>query len=212
LFEGFRSRCTIRFACAWLTASQVCRNSEPLRQRRRALLAPVGDRLAVDVFQREVGLAVLGRAGIEQARDVGVLQPREDLAFAGEAQAQVRVGEAGAQQLQCDAALVQAVVAAGHPHLAHAAFAEQALEPVRADARAGARAGRGQQRFAEEVAVAGVVVEQGLELVRGFRVFLAHQREAARARFRVQLQQGVEQGGQPLPALGIHACAGIRLP
>ena len=167
---------------------------EPLRQRRLPLQRPVGDRFAVDVFQREVGLAVLGGAGIEQARDVGVLQPREDLPFAGEAQPQVGVGQAGAQQLQRDPALVQAVVAVGHPDLAHAAFAEQAFEPVRADARAGTRAGRGEQRFAQEFVVAGFLGEQRLEVVGGVRVFLAHQREAARTRVRVQLQQRVEQG------------------
>ena len=49
----------------------------------------------------------------------------------------LRIGQAGAQQLQRDAALVQAVGARGQPDLAHAAFAEHAFEPVRADLGAG---------------------------------------------------------------------------
>ena len=63
----------------------------------------------------------------------------------------------GTQQLQRDAALVQAVGARGQPDLAHAAFAEHALEPVRPDfgARAQARQRR-DQRFGEEILVAFV--------------------------------------------------------
>jgi hypothetical protein len=61
-------------------------------QRLRVGAAPVGDRFAVDVFQRQVGL-VVADAGVEQARDVRMFQPREDLALAGEAQAQLGIGE-----------------------------------------------------------------------------------------------------------------------
>src|SRR3546814_16669616 len=56
-----------------------------------------------------------------------------DLPLAGEAQAQVGIGQARAQQLERHPAPVQAVGAAGQPDLAHAAFAEQAFELVRPD-------------------------------------------------------------------------------
>src|SRR3546814_5800467 len=101
--------------------------------RSRARPAPVGDRFAVDVVQRQVGLVVGADAGVEQARDVRMPQAREYLPLAGEAQAQVGIGQARAQQLERHPALVQAVGAAGQPDLAHAAFAEQAFELLRPD-------------------------------------------------------------------------------
>jgi hypothetical protein len=45
--------------------------------------AVVGDRLAFDVFQREVGLVVRAHAGVEQARDMRMREAREDLAVRG---------------------------------------------------------------------------------------------------------------------------------
>ena len=70
-----------------------------------------------------------------------VAEAGEDLAFAIEARAQAGVGESGPQQLERDAALEQAVGAFGEPDLAHAALAQQPLQPVGADQGAGARAG-----------------------------------------------------------------------
>ena len=49
------------------------------------LLAPAVDRLALDVFEREIGLAVVGHAGVVKASDVGVRERRTDVALAREA-------------------------------------------------------------------------------------------------------------------------------
>ena len=46
-------------------------------------IAVLVDRLTLDVLHHEVGQAVVRRAPVEQAGDVGVLEPREDLALAG---------------------------------------------------------------------------------------------------------------------------------
>ena len=178
---------------------------QPLVEVERARVAPVGDRFALDVLQRQVGLVVAADAGIEQARDVRMLQPRQDLPFAGEAQAQVRIGEAGAQQFQRDAALVEPVVAARQPDLAHAAFAEHALEPVRTDAGIGPRAGhRRDQRLGQEILGAVLQHQQFLEIGGELRILHAQCGKPLRARCVVELEHRIEQGGQPLPAFGVH--------
>ena len=140
---------------------------EALRQRRLPLRCPVGDRFAVDVFQREVGLAVLGGAGVEQARDVGVFQPRQDLPLAGETQAQVRSARPGRSSFSATRRWYRP-------------SSRQAIHPPgpcrlrRAGVRAGtgrcsrrARAWRGEQRFAQEFVVARFLGQQRLEVVRG---------------------------------------------
>ncbi len=189
-------------------ADRVADLQEQLHARghaRPARAAPVGDRFAFHVFQREVGLVVAADAGVEQARDVRVLQPREDLALAGEAQAQVGIGQARAQQLQRDPPLVQAVRAPRQPDLAHAAFAEHAFEFVRADGGAGVHARvRGDQRFGEEVLAPGFERQQFLEVVGQLRIVLAQRGQALRARLLIQLEQCIEQRREALPAFGVH--------
>ena len=159
-----------------------------------ARLAITGDRLAVDVFQREVGLPVLVDAGIQQACDVGMGEAGEDLALAVEALAQFRVGKPGTQQFQRDLAFVQAIGARSQPDLAHAAFADQPVQPVRADARAGARAVRQfHHRFGEEVGVAFFHRQQLLEFVGERAVFAAQGGEVLAAHVLRQLEQRIEQ-------------------
>ena len=82
----------------------------------------VGDRFAVDVLHHEVGRAGLVDAAVDQARDVGVLELGEDLAFLAETPHQPwrRPGEL----LDRHALLELAVAALGQPHFAHAADAE----------------------------------------------------------------------------------------
>ncbi len=141
MLDGLRSRCTIRLAWAWLTASHTCAN---MRSRARSgdvvLAAVVGDRLAVDVLEREVGLAVAADAGIQQARDVGMRQARQDLPLAGEAQPQVGIGQPRAQQLERDPALVQAVGARRRSHTwPMPPSPMRPVQPVRADLLPGLR-------------------------------------------------------------------------
>jgi len=155
--------------------ADLLEHAQPLVQRRALVAAVVGDRLAFDVFQRQVRQAVAGHAGVEQAGDVGMRQAREDLPFAGEAGAQVGVGQARAQQLQRDAALIEPIGARGQPDLAHAAFAEQALQPVAADfhARAHARLLRRHQRFGQEILVAVFQANKLSQLRRQRRIIRA---------------------------------------
>ncbi len=53
------------------------------------LRAVAVDRHALDILEREVGGAVLGDPAVDQARDVRMLEPRQDLALAFEALAEL---------------------------------------------------------------------------------------------------------------------------
>ena len=67
------SRCTIRLACAWATASSDVEEQAQARLdvESRAVAVAV-DRLALDVLEHEVGLAGRRHAGVEELRDVRV--------------------------------------------------------------------------------------------------------------------------------------------
>ena len=56
---------------------------EPLARRQLPASSQYSvDRLAVDVLHHEVGLPVVGRAAVEEPRDVRVLEPGQDLPLA----------------------------------------------------------------------------------------------------------------------------------
>ena len=91
-------------------------------ERQRALVAVRVDRLALDVFHDEIRLAARRRAAVEQARDVRMLQRREDLPLAREVREHLGVGHA-ADQLDRGALLEMSVGALGEIDRAHAALA-----------------------------------------------------------------------------------------
>ena len=88
--------------------AQAISNAETLR------LAPGVDRLAVDVFQRQVGPPAFIDPGVVQPRDVRVLQQRTDLAFTRHALGQA-CAPRQAWQLQRHLALEAAVSARSQP-------------------------------------------------------------------------------------------------
>jgi len=170
---------------------------QALGHRQVQVPGVVGDRLALHVVQGQVGLAVLADAGVEQAGDVGMAEAGQDLPLAVEALAQAGVAQAGAQQLQRDPALVEAVVADGQPDLAHAAFAQQPLQLVGADDLAGLGREHGgvHHRFAEEIRALVLQCQQALEFVGDRGIVGTDLGQAARAELGIELQQLVQQGG-----------------
>ncbi len=100
-----------------------------------------------------------GEPAVQKARDVGMGEPRQDLALAAESRRQLRGAPARTHQFHGGLLLVGAVGALGQPHFAHAAAPENALEPPRSHACAGA-AGGGVQRTA---AVAALVQKRALD-------------------------------------------------
>ena len=65
---------------------------QPRRNAELARLAIAGDGFAVDIFQRQVRLAIAIDAGIQQACNEGMGEAGQDFALAVEALAQARVG------------------------------------------------------------------------------------------------------------------------
>ncbi len=112
--------------------------AEPLANAEQALVAAVEQLRARDVLHREIGLAGFAEARVVQPRDVGMCERRENVALAHEAlDLHARPGQ---RQLERDFALQLAVAAFGEPHAAHAAEADFADQPIRADDAAGAPA------------------------------------------------------------------------
>ena len=116
-------------------------------------------RHAGDELHHEIRQAVGAEAGVEQARDVGVVQARQGLAFQREA-AQHRVAvHAALEQLDDGTTLEAAVGACRFEHVAHAAGTERSHDAPGAEALAFARGGHAQVaehlrsgRLAEETA------------------------------------------------------------
>jgi len=166
------------------------------------------DRQARDEIEHEVRLPPGGHAGIEQARDVRVGQPRQDGALALEPRPGGMADERQVQELDGDEAADALVGAARAPYAAAASLAEQRLDDVGADRRAFERrcgrrqgASRGDRRRIEEVLFvgAGFPADQGVERVGQRGVLRSQRRDARRAIGRIQIEHLVEQGAQPPP-------------
>ena len=133
--------------------------------------AIVVDRLAVDVLHHQVGLAQRRGAAVEQAGDVGMFQLGQNPAFDQKALDQLRTQPGRTHQLHGRALLELAVNALGEIDHAHAAFAEPACQPVRADVLAEvlvlvpASILRNRSGSAEETGRAPVGVDQQLDFV-----------------------------------------------
>ncbi len=117
------------------------------------------DGLAAHKLRREVGAAVRGRAAVEQARDAGVLQPRERLALGPEAKPH-RLAETGTDELDGGGLRVRAG-ALGAPDLAHAAL-PHALDQAPRPGLWRRRQRRLSRETAREVAVGHVGGEKAL--------------------------------------------------
>ena len=97
------------------------------------------NRLASDVFHREIGLARIADACVVKAGNIRVFELREKISFAGKALTQggERGGVVGGGgQLHRDVALHTAIGITRAPHAAHAAVAHKLDQLERADLRA----------------------------------------------------------------------------
>ena len=90
-------------------------------------VAVLVDGRALDVLHDQVRPAVVGRAAVQQARDAGVVEGGQDLAFGAEPGREVGAVRPVAQDLEGDLLLVGVVGAHREVHGAHAAFAEPGL-------------------------------------------------------------------------------------
>src|SRR5689334_18718909 len=97
---------------------------QTLSNRESAAVAVSGQRHAVNILQRQVGLTILRKSGIEQARDVRVSQIREDFPFPGQPLGHDPPRQRRMDELQGYAPREQTVSSLGQPNASHAAVPE----------------------------------------------------------------------------------------
>ena len=99
------------------------------------LIAMVVDRQPLDVLHHQVRPIFFRRAAVEQARDVGMIERRQNLSLVAKAtHDKVRV-HAAANQLDCDLLSILIIIAFAEINRAHAAASELANDFVGAYAR-----------------------------------------------------------------------------
>src|SRR5215471_1027001 len=84
-----------------------------------------------DVLERKIRLAVFGQSGVEEPRDVGMIQARENSPLAGQPLREPEPHQCRRHELQGYATLEQAVDALREPNAAHATMPEQRANAVR---------------------------------------------------------------------------------
>ena len=100
-------------------------------ERKILPCAPGRDRLTLDVFHRDVWRTARIGARVEQARDVRMIERRENAALVREARA--KIADIEAHELDGGTARIEGVRSLGEIDAAHAAAAKLAQEPPRTD-------------------------------------------------------------------------------
>ena len=108
------------------------KQAQPRRASRALRLAAIDiERPALDVFDREIRLAVVSEAGVVEPRDVRMIERGEDRRARAPCALRARSAADDVRQLERDRPIDQAVDALGEPHRAHAAAAELAHQSIR---------------------------------------------------------------------------------
>jgi len=117
---------------------------EPVIDAEPAPITVRRDRLALDLLHHQIELTVIGRAAIEQAGDVRMIEAGQDLAFGAEPAGQIVGDTVAAQQFDGDLLRVLAVAALAEVDVAHAAASNAADQTPCVDLRtdAGVDGGR----------------------------------------------------------------------
>ncbi len=184
-------------------------DGEPLVDPELMFVAVVEERRAGDMLHDQVRAAVRCGASVDQPRDVGVIEHREDLPLGAESLQDLFRAHAGLDQLDRDLfgeALVVPRGAIDHAHSAAADLFEDAVgaEPVaRGDGRAEPWGGGRVEK------IAGLVVcgEQRSHFRGQGRVRLGDLREEGIPRGGLQLQGLVKEAMDPIP--GSRSASGM---
>src|SRR5882724_7425179 len=114
--------------------TDVDKQPQPLVNSKRVQLAILRDPRTLDVLHHDVWHAVFGRAAIEQARNIWMLQVRENLTLTFETSKDEVGIHPRTDQLDRNARLVMLVVAFGEIDRAHAPTAQFANQAIGSDA------------------------------------------------------------------------------
>ena len=117
-------------------AAHLQEQFQPLAHEKSAIVAVGVDGLPVDVFHDEIGRAVVEVAAVDETRDRGVTERRENVPLAVQPTAQPRMQGRMMQHLDRHGLLVLPVVALAAIYRAHAPVAEDRHDAVGSDARA----------------------------------------------------------------------------
>ncbi len=141
-------------------------DQEKLQARLESEPVPVavgGDRLALDQLHHQVGDSFLGRAAVEEASDVGMLEGGEDLPLDAQARPEeLRIGSCP-HELHCDLVLVFLVDSLRAVDFSHPAGTDFLQQPVGAEPPSCILVG-GRRRFEQccrgtsQKAAAGVLI------------------------------------------------------
>ena len=96
---------------------------EPFAERQPAFVAEPGDGDALDQLHDKVGATRVGRAGVEDLGDVGMVHERQGLALSGEPGEHLAAVHPGLDNLQCNRSPHWPGLL-GHEDGAHASFAD----------------------------------------------------------------------------------------
>ena len=186
---------------------------QPVGDREALPIAVVVEADAVDVFHDEVGHAFLRRAAVEELRDVRMVEIGQYLALALQSEFGLGVDEPVAPELDRDLLVELVVRAAGEIDHAHAARAEQPLDPVGPDhlafeilglLRAEGRIDRRRDRPFDGGVDCVVRTEQRDQVVEQFRVVTALPAEERGAPFGCQVRGAREEVLDARPAVRIE--------
>jgi hypothetical protein len=128
---------TIQDALAYLTRREWCQRGTWLVIITNALASgKVIDALTLDVLEHQVRLATRCNTGVEELRDVGMMQLGENIAFLPQALLGGFADQRGAQHLDGDVTFVLPVSAPRAPDAAHSAPADLGFNDIGSEARA----------------------------------------------------------------------------
>jgi hypothetical protein len=176
---------------------------DPFVHGGAALGAVPVDRDALHEFHHQVEQMVGRGPGIEEPRDIGMLEARQQLPLAHEPVAHRE--KTRRQELHGHALGKRAVASLGQVHRAGAAGAEEPQEPIGTDDPARQIAGRGQGwQLRQELTRAFVRLDERHHFERDEGIGDAEIREELRARLWRQREGPLEQVCDPGPHLGRH--------
>src|SRR5688572_11741917 len=171
-----------------------------LAQRETAAIAELGDWETVDVLHDEVQMPTL-TAGVEQLRDTGVVQGRQNATFLLESLDELVAVRARIYDLDGDVATEGAVGTVAEIHAPHAARTNQTHDLIRAEALSGQPIVRGRSRNSFDLLV---YVHQPPHFVEERMVVAAGGLEILVARAGSELDRDMEQITNAIAWVGAH--------
>ena len=184
--------------------------SEPRVDREIVFAAVVVDRRSFDVLHDQVRNAAGGRAAVEQAGDVGMLERGQNLPLLPEALQQRLAAGAAANEFDGDTLFEFGILARRQKDGAHAAVPELADDAIRSDEDVLPPGVGGVDEVPDGLFEKSrrrvVLLEQPLHL--GTKIRIAATVEQQPARVAVEVDRGVEQRAHALPECSVERLGG----